>query len=140
MGDSAIVTMQYSFPLTDVVDPHRTRKVEPDSRPHAARSPGTWVGDGPRARPKFVLFGESLGALHHAGHLAAPHGRGHRPRLRALVDLPRHPVGHGVRQGVRLNPAKVDPHGQVIEVDNFSQCLDLPDEHKGRVRHVLPSL
>ena len=93
----------------------------------------------PEARPKFVLFGESLGALTMQDIW----------RHRTVEAIDRDFVHSSIFLGTpsatefakawRLNPAKVDPHGQVIEVDNFSQYLDLPDEHKGRVRHVLLS-
>jgi hypothetical protein len=39
----------------------------------------------------------------------------------------------------RINPDKVDPAGKLIEVDNFGQYLDLPEEQRARVRHVLIS-
>ena len=39
----------------------------------------------------------------------------------------------------RINPDKVDPEGRVIELDNFGDFLDLPEERQQQIRHVLVS-
>jgi uncharacterized membrane protein len=138
LGDSAIVTMQYSL-LPSPMSLTRTGLAVEQNRDLMHAITGYLRGMDPEARPKFVLFGESLGALTMQDIW----------RHRTVEAIDRDFVHSSIFLGTpsatefakawRLNPAKVDPHGQVIEVDNFSQYLDLPDEHKGRVRHVLLS-
>jgi len=91
------------------------------------------------ARPKFVLFGESLGALTMQDVW----------RRRTVEAMDRDFVQSSIFLGTpsatefakawRLNPAKVDPEAKIIEVDDFGQYLSLPDEERARVRHVLLS-
>ena len=96
-------------------------------------------GMDPDVRPRLVLFGESLGALTMADMYA------HRTVEAMDRDFVHSslflgtPSGTEFAKGWRLNPQKVDPDGKVVEVDNYGEYLGLPEERRGRVRHVLLS-
>ena len=138
LGDCAIVTMQYSM-LPSSMSLTRTGLAIEQNRDLMHAITGYLRGMAPQDRPRLVLFGESLGAL-------------------TMQDIWRHrtvesmdrdfvhssiflgtPSGTDFAKSWRLNPAKIDPHGLVLEVDAFGQYLDLPDGDRERVRHVLIS-
>ncbi len=137
-GSSAIVTMQYSL-LPSPMSLTRTGLAVEQNRDLMHAITGYLRGMDPAARPRFVLFGESLGALTMQDVW----------RHRTVEAIDRDFVHSSIYLGTpsatefakswRLNPQKVDPNGQIAEVDNFGQYLDLPEEHRSRVRHVLIS-
>jgi uncharacterized membrane protein len=138
LGDSAIVTMQYSL-LPSPMSLTRTGLAVEQNRDLMHAITGYLRGMDPDARPRLVLFGESLGALTTLDIW----------RHRSVEAMDRDFVHSSIFLGTpsatefakswRLNPAKIDPDGRLLEVDNFAQYLALPDEHRQRVRHVLIS-
>jgi uncharacterized membrane protein len=138
LGDSALVTMQYSL-LPSPMSLTRTGLAVEQNRDLMHAITGYLRGMDPDKRPRFVLFGESLGALTMQDIW----------RHRTVEAVDRDFVHSSIYLGTpsatefakswRLNPTKVDPEGKMIEVDDFGQYLDLPDEHRDRVRHVLIS-
>ncbi len=138
LGDCAIVTMQYSM-LPSSMSLTRTGLAIEQNRDLMHAITGYLRGMDPDRRPKFVLFGESLGAQTMQDIW----------RHRTVEAMDRDFVHSSIFLGTpsatefakswRINPAKVDPNGQLIEVDGFGQYVDLPQERKDRVRHVLIS-
>lgn len=138
LGDCAIVTMQYSM-LPSSMSLTRTGLAIEQNRDLMHAITGYLRGMEPEARPRFVLFGESLGALTMQDIW----------RRRTVAAMDRDfvhssiflgtPSGTEFAKGWRLNPAKVDPEGLMLEVDNYGEYLDLPEERRSRVRHVLIS-
>lgn len=138
LGDSAIVTMQYSM-LPSSMSLTRTGLAIEQNRDLMHAITGYLRGMDPDQRPRFVLFGESLGALTTQDIW----------RHRTVEAMDRDFVHSGIYLGTpsgtefakswRLNPSRVDPAGKVIEVDGFGDYLDLTDEERARVRHVLIS-
>ena len=138
LGDSAIVTMQYSM-LPSSMSLTRTTLAIEQNRDLMHAITGYLRGMDPQRRPRFVLFGESLGAQTMQDIW----------RHRTVEAMDRDFVHSSIFLGTpsatefakawRINPAKVDPNGQLIELDGFGDFIDLPQEHKDRVRHVLIS-
>lgn len=138
LGDCAIATMQYSM-LPSSMSLTRTGLAVEQNRDVMHAITGYLRGMPADRRPRFVLFGESLGALTMQDVW----------RRRTVEAMDRDFVHSSIflgtpsatefAKGWRLNPGKVDPEGKVIEVDDFGQYLDLPDEQRARVRHVLIS-
>ncbi len=137
-GDCAIATMQYSM-LPSSMSLNRTGLAVEQNRDIMHAITGYLRGMKPEARPRFVLFGESLGALTMQDVW----------RRRTVEAMNRDFVHSSIFLGTpsatdfakswRMNPEKIDPEGKVIEVDDYGQFLDLPTEHQARVRHVLIS-
>lgn len=138
LGDCAIVTMQYSM-LPSSMSLTRTGLAIEQNRDMMHAITGYLRGMDPAKRPRFVLFGESLGAL-------------------TMQDIWRHrtveamdrdfvhsglflgtPSGTEFAKSWRLNPEKIDPQGKVIEVDDYGQYVDMPADARDLVRHVLIS-
>jgi uncharacterized membrane protein len=138
LGDCAIATMQYSL-LPSPMSLTRTGLAVEQNRDLMHAVTGYLRGMDPSARPRLVLFGESLGALTMQDIW----------RHRTVEAIDRDFVHSSIFLGTpsatefakawRLNPGKIDPDGKMIELDDFGQFLDLPDEHRSRVRHVLIS-
>lgn len=90
-------------------------------------------------RPKFVVFGESLGA--HTMQDAFLH-EGTNGFQRAGVDRALFigtPAGSGWAQRWRQDKAKADPDGRVIEVAGYEEYAALPDETRAAARVFLVS-
>jgi len=138
LGNSAIVTMQYSM-LPSSMSLTRTGLAIEQNRALMHAITGYLRGMDAARRPRFVLFGESLGAL-------------------TMQDIWRHrtieaidrdfvvgslflgtPSATEFAKGWRLQPGKVDPNGTMIEVDNFGEYARLTAEQRERVRHILIS-
>jgi uncharacterized membrane protein len=138
LGNCATATMQYSL-LPSPMSLNRTRLAVEQNRDLMHAVTGYLRGMDPDARPKLVLFGESLGALtmqdvwKHRTVEAID-----RDFVHSSIFLGT-PSATEFAKAWRLNPAKVDPEGKVIEVDDFGQFVDLPQEDRERVRHVLLS-
>lgn len=138
LGDSAIATMQYSL-LPSPMSLNRTRLAVEQNRDLMHAITGYLRGMDPDDRPRLVLFGESLGALTLQDVW----------KRRTVDAIDRDFIHSSIFLGTpsatefakawRIDPEKVDPQGTVLEVDNFGQYLDLPDDHRARVRHVLIS-
>ncbi len=138
LGDCAIATMQYSM-LPSSMSLTRTGLAVEQNRDLMHAITGYLRGMAPEKRPRFVLFGESLGALTMQDVY----------RRRTVEAMDRDFIHSSIFLGTpsatefakawRLNPAKVDPDGKMIEVDAFGDYLQMPDEERGRVRHVLIS-
>ncbi len=138
LGDCAIATMQYSM-LPSSMSLTRTGLAVEQNRDLMHAITGYLRGIPPERRPKFVLFGESLGALtmqdvwRHRTVTAIDHDFVHSSIYLGT------PSATEFAKGWRLNPDKVDPEGKVLEVDGFGDYLDLDEERRARVRHVLIS-
>lgn len=137
-GDSAIATLQYSL-LPSPMSLTRTGLAVEQNRNLIHAITGYLRGMDPDARPRLVLFGESLGAL-------------------TLQDVWRHrsveamdrdfvhsslwlgtPSATSFAKSWRIDPDRVDPRGEVVEVDSFGEVLELPQERREAIRHVLIS-
>ncbi len=138
LGDCAIATMQYSM-LPSSMSLTRTGLAVEQNRDLMHAMTGYLRGMDPQKRPRFVLFGESLGALtmqdiwRHRTVEAMD-----RDFVHSSIFLGT-PSATEFAKGWRIQPDKVDPEGKVIEVDDFGQFVDLPQEQRERVRHVLIS-
>jgi uncharacterized membrane protein len=138
LGNCAIATMQYSL-LPSSMSLTRTRLAIEQNRALMHAMTGYLRGMPARRRPKFVLFGESLGAL-------------------TMLDLWRHrsveamerdfvaaslflgtPSATEFAKGWRLAPTRIDPEGSIVEVDSFGDFLALPIEQRASARHFLIS-
>ncbi len=138
LGDCAIATMQYSM-LPSSMSLARTGLAVEQNRDLMHAITGYLRGMDPEKRPRFVVFGESLGALTMQDVW----------RRRTVDAMDRDFVHSSVYLGTpsgtefakswRLDPQKVDPSGKMIEVDNFGQYLELPEDSRSAVRHVLIS-
>jgi len=137
-GDCAIATMQYSM-LPSSMSLTRTGLAIEQNRALMHALTGYLRGMEPFRRPKFVLFGESLGAL-------------------TMQDIWRHrtieamdrdfiagslylgtPSATQFAKGWRLQPARVDPDGSMVEVDSFGEYAQLSAQRRERIRHILIS-
>jgi uncharacterized membrane protein len=138
LGDCAIATMQYSM-LPSSMSLTRTGLAVEQNRDLMHAMTGYLRGMDPQKRPRFVLFGESLGALTMQDIW----------RRRTVEAMDRDFVHSSIflgtpsatefAKGWRIQPDKVDPEGKLIEVDDFGQYVDLPGDQRERVRHVLIS-
>ena len=138
LGDCAIATMQYSM-LPSSMSLTRTGIAVEQNRDMMHAITGYLRGMPEEKRPRFVLFGESLGALTMQDVW----------QRRTVEAMDRDFVHSSIFLGTpsatqfakawRINPDRVDPAGKVIEVDSFGQYSDLPQEQRERVRHVLIS-
>jgi len=138
LGDCAIATMQYSM-LPSSMSLTRTGLAVEQNRDLMHAITGYLRGMAPEKRPRFVLFGESLGALTMQDVY----------RRRTVEAMDRDFIHSSIFLGTpsatefakawRLNPAKVDPDGKMVEVDAFGNYLEMPDEERSQVRHVLIS-
>ncbi|MBU6245610.1 MAG: alpha/beta-hydrolase family protein [Actinomycetales bacterium] len=138
LGDCAIATMQYSM-LPSSMSLTRTGLAIEQNRALMHAVTGYLRGLPEHRRPRLVLFGESLGALtmqdmwRHRNVEAMDRDFVHSSLFLGT------PSATEFAKAWRLNPAKVDPQGNVIEVDNFGEYLALDDEQRDRVRHLLVS-
>ena len=138
LGNCAIAAMQYSM-LPSSMSLTRTALAIEQNRALMHAITGYLRGMDPDKRPKFVLFGESLGALTMQDIW----------RRRTLEAAERDFVHSSIFLGTpsatqfakawRIDKGRVDPRGRIIEVDNFGEYLNLPDERKVDIRHVLIS-
>ncbi len=138
LGDCAIFTMQYSM-LPSSMSLTRTGLAIEQNRDLMHAITGYMRGMDPARRPRFVTFGESLGALTMQDIW----------RHRTVEAMDRDFVHSSIYLGTpsatefakawRINPEKVDPAGAMLEVDNFGEYLALPEDRRARVRHVLIS-
>lgn len=132
LGDCATVTLQYSL-LPSFLSLDRARLGVEQNRALMHAITGYLRGMPEDRRPRFVLFGESLGA-------------------QTLLDIYRHrtaeaidrdyvsaslflgtPAGCSFARSWHLDPERVDPGGEIAEIDNYADYLALPH----RPRHVL---
>jgi len=138
LGDCAIATMQYSM-LPSSMSLTRTGLAIEQNRALMHAVTGYLRGLPEARRPRLVLFGESLGALtmqdiwRHRNVDAMD-----RDFIHSSLFLGT-PSATEFAKAWRLNPAKVDPQGRVIEVDNFGEYLALDEEQRAGVRHILVS-
>ena len=138
LGNCAIATMQYSM-LPSSMSLTRTGLAIEQNRDFMHAVTGYLRGMDESKRPKFVVFGESLGALtmqdvwRHRTVAAMDHDF-----VSGSIFLGT-PSGTEFAKAWRLDPERVDPEGSVIEVDAYGDYLDLPEEQRSAVRHVLIS-
>lgn len=138
LGDCAIATMQYSM-LPSSMSLTRTGLAVEQNRDLMHAITGYLRGMAPERRPRFVVFGESLGAQTMQDIW----------RHRTVEAMDRDFVHSGLFLGTpsatefakawRLDPEKVDPDQKLLEVDDFGEYLDLDEERRAKVRHVLIS-
>jgi uncharacterized membrane protein len=138
LGDCAIATMQYSM-LPSSMSLTRTALAIEQNRALMHAITGYLRGMPEGKRPRFVLFGESLGALtmqdvwRHRTVEAINHDFVHSSLYLGT------PSATEFAKAWRLNPSKVDPGGTIVEVDNMGEYLSMPDERRAVLRHVLIS-
>ncbi len=138
LGDCAIATMQYSM-LPSSMSLSRTGLAIEQNRDVMHAITGYLRGMEPQRRPRLVLFGESLGAQtmqdvwRHRSVEAMDRDFVHSSLFLGT------PSATQFAKSWRIDPAKVDPNGQVIEVDGYEDYAALDDEQRARVRHVLIS-
>lgn len=137
-GDCAIVTMQYSL-LPSSMSLTHTRLAVDQNRAIMHAITGYLRGMEPDRRPRFVAFGESLGAQTMQDIWA------HRSVEAMERDFIHSSLYVGTPSGTqfahhwRVSPEKIDPEGKLVELDNFGDFLDLPDDRRERIRHILVS-
>ncbi|MDP2013894.1 MAG: alpha/beta-hydrolase family protein, partial [Actinomycetota bacterium] len=137
-GNSAICTMQYSM-LPSSMSLTRTGLAVEQNRAVMYGITGYLRGLAPERRPKFVLFGESLGALttqdiwKHRTVEAIE-----RDFIHSSIFLGT-PSATEFAKAWRLDRTRVDPEGLMVELDNYGEYLDLPAEQRDKVRHLLLS-
>lgn len=138
LGNCAIFTMQYSM-LPSSMSLTRTGLAIEQNRALMHSVTGYLRGMPEEKRPKFVLFGESLGALtmqdiwRHRGVEAME-----RDFVSGGVFLGT-PSGTEFAKGWRMEPDRIDPEGRIVEIDNFGEILDLPADRREQVRFHLIS-
>ena len=138
LGDSAIATIQYSL-LPSPMSLNRTGLAVEQNRAVMYGITGYLRGLSPKKRPKFVLFGESLGALtmqdiwEHRTVEAME-----RDFIHSSIFLGT-PSATEFAKAWRLDREKMDPEGLMIELDNFGQFMDLPEAQRNNLRHLLLS-
>lgn len=138
LGDCAIVTMQYSL-LPSSMSLTRTSLAVDQNRSIMHAITGYLRGMDPAKRPRFVAFGESLGALTMQDIWAR---RSVEAMERDFVHSSLYvgtPSATRFAQQWRINPEKIDPAGRMIELDNFGEFHDLPADRQQEIRHVLVS-
>ncbi len=138
LGDCAISTMQYSM-LPSSMSLTRTGLAIEQNRALMHAMVGYMRGIPESKRPKFVLFGESLGALTMQDIW----------RHRTVEAIDRDFVHSSIFLGTpsatdfakawRLDPDKIDPNHTMIEVDNFGEYLEMDDASRAKARHILIS-
>lgn len=138
LGDSAIATMQYSL-LPSPMSLNRTALAVEQNRAVMHAVTGYLRGMPEKDRPRFVLFGESLGAQTMLDVW----------RHRTVEAMDRDFIHSGIFLGTpsatefakswRLDPERVDPLGQIVEVDNYGEFADLPEERQQAARFLLIS-
>lgn len=138
LGDCAISTMQYSM-LPSSMSLTRTGLAIEQNRALMHAMVGYMRGIPEAKRPKFVLFGESLGALTMQDIW----------RHRTVEAMDRDFVHSSIFLGTpsatefakswRLDPDKIDAKHSIIEVDNFGQYLAMSDSDRASARHILIS-
>lgn len=137
-GDCAIATIQYSM-LPSSMSLTRTGIAVEQNRDVMHAVTGYLRGMPEEERPRFVLFGESLGAQTMQDVW----------RRRTVEAMDRDFVHSSIFLGTpsatqfakawRLDPERVDPDGKVVEVDAFGDYLNLTPEQQARARHILIS-
>lgn len=136
LGNCAISTIQYSL-KPSFLSLDRTSVAVEQNRAAMHAITGYLRGMPAAKRPRFVLFGESLGAqtmqdvYKHRTVEAMDHDF-----VSASVYVGT-PAATGFAKSWRLDPARVDPNGEVAEVADFGEYLDLPAERRAGVRHAL---
>ena len=138
LGDCAIATMQYSM-LPSSMSLTRTGLAIEQNRALMHAITGYLRGMAAQDRPKFVLFGESLGALTMQDIW----------RHRTVEAMDRDFVHSSIFLGTpsatefakawRLDPGRIDPDGTMLEVDNFGEVVDLDPAQRAAARHYLIS-
>ena len=138
LGDCAIATMQYSM-LPSSMSLTRTGLAIEQNRALMHAITGYLRGMRDKDRPKFVLFGESLGALTMQDIW----------RHRSVEAIERDFVHSSIYLGTpsatefaktwRLDPDRIDPSGSMIEVDSFGEILALDPAERASARHYLIS-
>ncbi len=125
LGDCAIATMQYSM-LPSSMSLTRTGLAVEQNRDLMHAITGYLRGMDPERRPRFVLFGESLGAqtMQDVWRRRTVEAMD-RDFVHSSIFLGT-PSATEFAKGWRMNPDKVDPEGKLLEVDNYGQFADLP--------------
>ncbi len=86
-------------------------------------------------RPRLHIFGESLGAQTAEDVFAEEGTEGlHRVGIDRGLFLGT-PAATKFRQKWLSDPASMDPHGELVEVDNYQEFLALPEDVRARARY-----
>ena len=86
-------------------------------------------------RPRLHIFGESLGAQTSEDIFAEEGTEGlHRVGIDRGLFLGT-PAATKFRQKWLSDPESMDPDGEIVEVDNYQEFLDLPEDVRARARY-----
>jgi len=118
LGNSAIATMQYSMLPSSLSLTRTGVGIEQNRAAVAAIARHLETLENP---PRFLLFGESLGAqtlldVWRSSHVPAMD----RDHIAASIFLGS-PSATGLAKSWRANPVNVDPEGQMVEIDHVAQ-------------------
>jgi len=137
-GDCCIATMQYSL-LPSFLSLDRAKLGVEQNRALMHAITGYLRGTPEEKRPKFLLFGESLGAQTMQDIFAHRTAEAlDRDFVHSSIFLGT-PAGTHFAHSWRLDPERIDPTGTIAEVASFGEYLELPNERRDAVRHVLIS-
>ena len=137
-GDCCIATMQYSL-LPSFLSLDRAKLGVEQNRALMHAVTGYLRGMAEDKRPRFILFGESLGAQTMQDVFAHRTAEAlDRDFVHSSLFLGT-PAGTKFAHSWRLDRERVDPHGAMAEVSSFGEYLRLPDAQRAAVRHVLLS-
>lgn len=137
-GDCATVAMQYSLrPSFLSLDRVRVGREQNRALLHAIS--GRLMGIPPERRPKFVGFGESLGAFTLQDAFLREGTAGFRRAGLARALFIGTPAESQWAEQWRLDPERTDPGGEVVEVASHDEWLQLPADVRERTRFVLLS-
>lgn len=137
-GDCATVAMQYSLrPSFLSLDRVRVGREQNRALLHAIS--GRLLGIAPERRPKFVGFGESLGAFTLQDAFLREGTSGFRRAGLSRILCVGTPAESKWAEQWRLDPERNDPGGEVVEVASYDEWLALPDDVRERARYVLLS-
>lgn len=137
-GDCCIATMQYSL-LPSFLSLDRAKLGVEQNRALMHAVTGYLRGMPESKRPRFILFGESLGAQTMQDIFAHRTAEAlDRDFVHSSIFLGT-PAGTHFAHAWRLDPERIDPTGSIVEIASFGEYLDLPNEQRAAARHILIS-
>lgn len=137
-GDCCIATMQYSL-LPSFLSLDRAKLGVEQNRALMHAVTGYLRGMPEEKRPRFILFGESLGAQTMQDIFAHRTAEAlDRDFVHSSIFLGT-PAGTHFAHSWRLDRERIDPTGAIVEIASFGEYLDLPAEQREAARHVLIS-
>ncbi len=136
LGDCATVAMQYSL-LPSFLSLDRVALATEQNRALMHAITGRLSGMPDDRRPRFVLFGESLGAQTMQGvYNHRKVSAFHRDHVDAAIFLGTPHASEWARTW-RLDPQRIDPDGEIAELDSYEEYESIPEERRERIRYLL---